>query len=244
MHEDKTSLLSEAIRNIRTSLLFSLPENPPKLLLVTSAEPGDGKTGVSINISTALSQLGGNVLLIDADMRYPDCHRILGKDRTPGLSNFLVGDAELTQVVSATSVPNLYLMPAGQFPLNPAELLGSERMKVALDLLCQEFKHVIIDSPPVLGFTDSAILSTVADGVVLIVRGGKTSREAVQRTIRTLDGVNAKILGVVINSLDLYGNGYSYYGDYLDYYRRKSESRGSSMSHTGLQKGNTDQGVR
>lgn len=244
MQQDQTSLLSEAIRNIRTSLLFSLPENPPKLLLVTSPEPGDGKTGVSINIATALSQLGGDVLLIDADMRYPDCHRILGQDRTPGLSNFLVGDAELTKVVSSTSIPNLYLMPAGQFPLNPAELLGSERMKVALELLCQQFKHVIIDSPPVLGFTDSVILSTVADAVVLIVRGGKTTREAAQRTIITLEGVNAKILGVVINSIDLHGNGYSYYSDYLDYYRRKSETRGSSMSHAGLHPGKTDQGVR
>ena len=232
MQQDQTSLLSEAIRNIRTSLLFSLPENPPKLLLVTSSQPGDGKTGVSINTAIALSQLGGDVLLIDADMRYPDCHRILGQDRTPGLSNFLVGNAELTQVVTSTSIPNLYLMPAGQYPLNPAELLGSERMKVALELLCQQFKHVIIDSPPVLGFTDSVILATVADAVVLIVRGGKTTREAAQRTIRVLDGVNAKILGVVINSLDIQGNGYSYYADYHDYYRRKSENR-ESTSHAG-----------
>jgi capsular exopolysaccharide synthesis family protein len=233
MYQDQTSLLSEAIRNIRTSLLFSLPENPPKLLLVTSPQPGEGKTGVSINTAIALSQLGGDVLLIDADMRYPDCHRILGKDRTPGLSNFLVGNAGLAQVVSSTSIPNLYLMPAGQFPLNPAELLGSERMKTSLDLLCQQFRYVIIDSPPVLGFTDSVILSTIVDAVVLIVRGGKTTREAALRTIRTLDGVNAKILGVVINSLDMQGNGYSYYTDYLHYYRRKSENRESTF-HAGL----------
>jgi len=232
MYQDQTSLLSEAIRNIRTSLLFSLPENPPKLLLVTSPQPGEGKTGVSINTAIALSQLGGDVLLVDADMRNPDCHRILGQDRTPGLSNFLVGDAELTQVVSSTSIPKLHLLPAGQFPLNPAELLGSERMRTALDLLCQQFKHVIIDSPPVLGFTDSVILSTIADAVVLIVRGGKTTREAALRTIRTLDGVNAKILGVVINSFDIQGNGYSYYVDHLDYYRRKSENR-ESTSHAG-----------
>jgi capsular exopolysaccharide synthesis family protein len=187
---------------------------------------------VSINTAIALSQLGGDVLLIDADMRYPDCHRILGQERTPGLSNFLVGDAELTQVVSSTSIPNLHLMPAGQLPLNPAELLSSERMKTALDLLCQQFRHVIIDSPPVLGFTDSAILSTIVDAVVLIVRGGKTTREAALRTIRTLEGVNAKILGVVINSFDIQGNGYSYYVDHLDYYRRKSENR-ESTSHAG-----------
>jgi capsular exopolysaccharide synthesis family protein len=237
MYQDQTSLLSEAIRNIRTSLLFSLPENPPKLLLMTSPQPGDGKTGVSINTAIALSQLGGGVLLIDADMRYPDCHRILEQERTPGLSNFLVGEAELARVVRATAIPNLHLMPAGQFPLNPAELLGSERMKVALDLLCQQFRHVIIDSPPVLGFTDSVILSTIAEAVVLIVRGGKTTREAALRTIRTLDGVNAKILGVVINSLDLRGNAYPYYSDYLDYYRRKSENR-ESTSQAGRSLGN------
>ena len=230
MHHDQSSLVSEAIRNIRTSLLFSLPDNPPKLLLVTSAEPGDGKTGVSINLSIALSQLGGDILLIDADMRYPDCHRILEQDRTPGLSNFLVGDAELSATIKPTAIPNLYLLPAGQSPLNPAELLGSERMRDAMELLCRQFKHVIIDSPPVLGFTDSVLLSTFADGTLLVIRAGKTVRDAALRTVKTLDSVNAKILGVVLNNLEISGNGYSYYRDYHDYYHRKSERRESVMS--------------
>jgi polysaccharide biosynthesis transport protein len=231
MHQDQSSLVSEAIRNIRTSLLFSLPENPPKLLLVTSAEPGDGKTGVSINLSVALSQLGGDILLIDADMRYPDCHRLLEQDRMPGLSNFLVGDAELSAAIKPTAIPNLYLLPAGQSPLNPAELLGSERMRDALELLGRQFKHVIIDSPPVLGFTDSVLLSTFADGTLLVIRAGKTVRDAALRTVRTLHAVNAKLLGVVLNSLELHGNGYSYYRDYHDYYHRKSERCDSMMSH-------------
>lgn len=231
MHRDQSSLISEAIRNIRTSLLFSLPDNPPKLLLVTSAEPGDGKTSVAINLSIALSQLGGDVLLIDADMRYPDCHRLLEQDRTPGLSNFLVGDAELSAAVKPTAVPNLYLLPAGQSPLNPAELIGSERMKSAVELLCRQFKHVIIDSPPVLGFTDSVLLSTFADGTLLVIRAGKTVRDAAQRAVKTLDAVNGKILGVVLNNLEIHGNGYSYYRDYHDYYHRKSERRDSVMSH-------------
>lgn len=231
MHQDQSSLVSEAIRNIRTSLLFSLPENPPKLLLVTSAEPGDGKTGVSINLSVALSQLGGDILLIDADMRYPDCHRLLEQDRMPGLSNFLVGDAELSATIRQTAIPNLYLLPAGQSPLNPAELIGSERMRDALELLCRQFKHVIIDSPPVLGFTDSVLLSTFADGTLLVIRAGKTVRDAALRTVRTLHAVNAKLLGVVLNSLELHGNGYSYYRDYHDYYHRKSERRDSAMPH-------------
>ncbi|CBE67300.1 MAG: polysaccharide biosynthesis tyrosine autokinase [Candidatus Methylomirabilis oxygeniifera] len=231
MHQDQSSLVSEAIRNIRTSLLFSLPDNPPKLLLVTSAEPGDGKTGVSINLSVALSQLGSDILLIDADMRYPDCHRLLEQDRTPGLSNFLVGDAELSAAIKPTTIPNLYLLPAGQSPLNPAELLGSERMRDALELLCRQFKHVIIDSPPILGFTDSVLLSTFADGTLLVIRAGKTVRDAALRAVRTLNAVNAKLLGVVLNSLELHGNGYSYYQDYHDYYHRKSERRDSVMSH-------------
>jgi capsular exopolysaccharide synthesis family protein len=222
--------VSEAIRNIRTSLLFSLPENPPKLLLVTSAEPGDGKTGVSINLSVALSQLGGDVLLIDADMRYPDCHRILGQDRTPGLSNFLVGDAELSAVIKPTATSNLSLLPAGQSPLNPAELLGSERMRDALELLCQQFKYVIIDAPPVLGFTDSVLLSTFAEGTVFVIRAGKTVRDAAQKAVRMLNAVNAKILGVVLNNIDLHSNGYSYYQDYHDYYHRKSEHHSAMAS--------------
>ena len=227
MLQDQSSLVGEAIRNIRTSLLFSLPENPPKLLLVTSAEPGDGKTGVSINLSVALAQLGGDVLLIDADMRYPDCHRILEQDRTPGLSNFLVGEAELSAAIKPTATPNLFLLPAGQSPLNPAELLGSERMKDALELLCQQFKYVIIDAPPVLGFTDSVLLSTFAEGTVFVIRAGKTVRDAAQRAVRTLNAVNAKILGVVLNNIDLHSNGYSYYQDYHDYYHRKSELHGA-----------------
>ena len=231
MHHDQSSLVSEAIRNIRTSLLFSLPDNPPKLLLVTSAEPGDGKTSVSINLTIALSQLGGDVLLIDADMRYPDCHRILEQDRVPGLSNFLVGDAELTAVIKTTAIPHLYLLPAGQSPLNPAELIGSERMRMALELLCRQFKHVIIDSPPVLGFTDSVLLSTCADGTLLVIRAGKTVRDAAMRAVRALNAVNARILGVVLNSLELHGNGYSYYRGYHDYYHRKSEQQESAMSH-------------
>lgn len=231
MHQDQSSLVSEAIRNIRTSLLFSLPDNPPKLLLVTSAEPGDGKTGVSINLSVALSQLGGDILLIDADMRYPDCHRLLEQDRTPGLSNFLVGDADLSAAIKPTTIPNLYLLPAGQSPLNPAELLGSERMRDALELLCRQFKHVIIDSPPILGFTDSVLLSTFADGTLLVIRAGKTVRDAALRAVRTLNAVNAKLLGVVLNSLELHGNGYSYYQDYHEYYHRKSERRDSAISH-------------
>ncbi|MDE2059285.1 MAG: polysaccharide biosynthesis tyrosine autokinase, partial [candidate division NC10 bacterium] len=238
MYQDQSSLVSEAIRNIRTSLLFSLPENPPKLLLVTSAEPGDGKTGVSINLAIALSQLGGDILLIDGDMRYPDCHRILGEDRTPGLSNFLVGDAELGATIKQTTIPNLYLLPAGQSPLNPAELLGSERMKDAMDLLCQKFKHVIIDAPPVLGFTDSVLLSTFAEGTLFVIRAGKTVRDAAQRAVKTLNAVNAKILGVVLNNMDLHSHGYSYYQDYQHYYHRKSERHGivarehHNQSHT------------
>jgi capsular exopolysaccharide synthesis family protein len=231
-HRDHTPLLGEAIRSIRTSVLFSLPETPPKLLLVTSPQPGDGKTGVSINLAVALSQLGGSVLLIDADMRHPNCHRILGQGRVPGLSNFLVGDEELGAVIKATRIPKLYLMPVGQLPLNPSELLGSERMKFALAILCHQFKHVIIDSPPVLEFTDSVILSTMAQGVMLIMRGGKTSRDAAQRAITMLERVNAKIVGVVLNNVDLKGNGYSHYRgsrEYQDYYRKRSG--GSRYDH-------------
>ena len=148
----------------------------------------------------------------------------------PGLSNFLIGNAELTAVIKPTTIPNLYLLPAGQSPLNPAELLGSDRMKVAVELLCQQFKYVIIDSPPVLGFTDSVLLSTIAEGTLLVIRAGKTPCDAAQRTIRTLGGVSATILGVVLNNLNPYSNGYSDYRNYHDYYRRKSECHDSVMS--------------
>jgi capsular exopolysaccharide synthesis family protein len=228
-HHDMKSVLSEAFRNLRTSLLFSSPDHPPKTILFTSLGPGDGKTALSVNTAVTLAQMGKEVLLIDCDMRGPDCHRVFRVSPSPGLSNFLTGNVELPGILRSTEVPNLYLIPAGRVPLNPAELLGSDRMARSLELLSERFAHIVIDSPPLFGVSDSAILANRVEGVVLVLAHGRASREAAQRAIHHLGAVRARLLGVVLNWVnareDGYGYGYGYgrygYGVYGD-----ADSRG------------------
>ena len=224
-HRDLRSILTEAFRTLRTSILFSSPGSPPKSILFTSAQPSEGKTGASINTAIILSQLGGTVLLIDADMRRSTCHKFLQIQSRPGLSDYLTGHADLASTIKQTALPHLALLPAGTIPVNPAELLASSRMKETIDLLSQRFDYIIVDSPPVLGVADALILSTVAKGVVLVVRAGHTPREMVQRAMKNLLELNATVLGTVLNKLDV-RYGYPYYYNY--YYQSPSDLTGES----------------
>ena len=208
---DLRSILTESFRTLRTSILFSSAGSPPKSILFTSAQTGEGKTGISINTAITLSQLGGTVLLIDGDMRRPACHRSLRIPLKPGLSDYLTGHADLPSIIKRTNVPHLYCIPAGTIPVNPAELLASSRMKETLDLLSQRFDYIIVDSPPVLGVADGLILSTLVKGVILVAHGGVTPREMVQRALKHLIELNAPVLGAVLNNIDIRGNGYPYY---------------------------------
>ncbi|MBZ0160743.1 MAG: polysaccharide biosynthesis tyrosine autokinase [bacterium] len=221
-HSDLRSTLTEAFRTLRTSLLFSSPESPPKSILFTSAQPAEGKTGLSINTSISLSQLGGSVLLIDGDMRRPSCHAHLELPLKPGLSEYLTGNADLVSIIKRTTVPNLHCIPAGTIPVNPAELLASTRTKETIELLSQRFDYIIIDSPPVFAVADALILSTVVKGVILVVQGGRTPREMVQRAFKNLLDLNAPVLGAVLNNVNIRGNGYPYYYDhqYSHYYQQ------------------------
>ncbi len=223
-HRDLRSILTEAFRGLRTSILFSSPGSPPKSILFTSAQPSEGKTGASINTAITLSQLGGAVLLIDGDMRRSTCHKFLQVQLQPGLSDYLTGHAELASTIKRTVMPHLYFLPAGTIPVNPAELLASLRMKETIELLSQRFDYVIMDSPPVLGVADALILSTVAKAVVLVVRAGHTPREMIQRALKNLIELNATVLGTVLNNLDIRGNGYPYYYNY--YYQSLSDPTG------------------
>ena len=208
------SMLSEAYRNIRTSLLLSSPEKPPKRVAITSPNPSEGKTTTAINTAIALSQTGAQVLVIDSDMRKPRIHKIFAVENGAGLSSFLSGQGELDSIVKKTNVPNLYYIPSGPIPPNPSELLGSNLFKNMMESLEERFDHIVLDSPPVLGFADSMILSTLVDGVILVISGGKTPRETLQRAKEILAQVNAKILGVVINRVNIHRSDYGYY-----YYR-------------------------
>jgi polysaccharide biosynthesis transport protein len=211
-HHSMYSLVSEAYRNLRTSILLSSKAGrPPQILMVTSSQPGEGKTTTSINIGIALAQTGKQVILFDCDMRNPRVHKVLNLDTNAGMSTFLSGNSDLLPLIKKTKVSNLYAISAGPIPPNPADLIGSTRMQEALALLRESFSYIVIDTPPVLSVTDARILGTMVDGVILVVRGGKTAREAVHHTKRLLQEVHARIIGALLNDVDIRSTDYSYY---------------------------------
>jgi polysaccharide biosynthesis transport protein len=215
-HADVGSVLAEAFRNLRTSLLYSSPEHPPKTVLVTSLQSEDGKTSLSTNLAITLAQLGaGEILLVDGDMRHPNLHEIFDLPQAPGLSTFLTGQAELPETLRPTAIPNLYVIPAGRVPLNPAELMASRRLGQAIEALSQRFAHIVFDTPPLFGVSDSLILAPRVEGVVLVLRQGRASRDAAQHATHLLASVRARVLGVVLNDVQAGGAGYyGYYGYY------------------------------
>lgn len=215
--------VAEAYRMLRTSILLSAAGQPPKTILVTSSQPGEGKTTTTVNTCICLSQLGATVLLIDADMRRPRVHKLFGIDHRKGLSNYLSSDISLKTVVQATKTPNLYVMPSGIVPPNSADLLSSEKFRLMLQKLSQHFDHILIDSPPINSVTDPVIISRQVDGVMLIVHGGKSSREMVVHSRQELANVGAKIFGVVLNNVNMQRDGYDYYYRRYQYeYARES----------------------
>jgi succinoglycan biosynthesis transport protein ExoP len=226
------SMLAEAYRNIRTSLLLSFSERPPQRILVTSPSPLQGKTTTLINTAISLSQTGARVLIIDGDLRKPRIHKIFGDRNRLGLSDCLSGGAELTSVIRKSAIKNIYYIPAGPVPPNPSELLGSALFKEMMQVLAKRFDHILIDAPPVLGFADSIVLSSAVDGVILVILFGKTQRIVLQRAKDGLLHVNAKILGVVINRVNMDLNGYrDYYGPYHYYYGE--EGKRKELSYAG-----------
>jgi polysaccharide biosynthesis transport protein len=211
---DSRSSVAEAYRVLRTSVLLSSVDNPPKKILITSGQPGEGKTTTVVNTAISLAQLGSSVLIIDCDLRKPSVHKVLGVDQTRGLSTYLSGKIDLVDVMQKLSIPNLWVLPCGPIPPNPSEMISSAKMKEMLRLLSEAFDHIIIDSPPLLKVTDPVILSTLVDGVVLVVHGGKSTRDVVRRTRQELSMAGAKIFGVVLNNVDLQADGYDSYSDY------------------------------
>jgi capsular exopolysaccharide synthesis family protein len=214
------SVVTEAFRSLRTSVLFSTPDAPPKVILVTSAGMGEGKTVISTNLAATLAESGSRVLLIDGDMRHPSCHPTLGVDNERGLSSFLTGQLSLDEVMHGFDQPRLWFVAAGPTPPNPAELLGSARMREAIAALREQFDFVIVDSPPVIPVTDGVVLSRDADGVVLVVKGQDTPREMVRRARDSLQLASAHILGVVINNVDFGWGDFFHYDQYYGYYNQ------------------------
>jgi capsular exopolysaccharide synthesis family protein len=214
---ESNSSVAESYRQLRTSLLLSSAGHAPRTLLVTSSQPAEGKTTTSVNTAISLAQTGAAVLIVDADLRRPRVHKIFNLKNNAGLCNYLAGDCDLASLIQI-AMPNLYVLPVGPLPPNPAELLGSTKMKNVVDTLAANFDYVVIDSPPVSSFADSLILSALVEGVIIVVRSGFTPREMAQRTKAHLQSVGAKILGVVINQIKLQPHDYYYYSSYYSRY--------------------------
>jgi capsular exopolysaccharide synthesis family protein len=194
---------------------------PPKVILITSALPEEGKTTTSVNSAIVLAQKGIRVLLIDADLRRPSIHKTLGMGPKIGLSNVLTGNATLEQaIIPSTVLPNLFILPAGTPPPNPAELLASVQMKTVLEELREQYDHIVIDTPPTLSVTDAVVMSTSADAVVLVIRSGQTTKPALRRARDILIQVNARVCGVLLNAVDLNSADYYYHYEYQGKYSR------------------------
>ncbi len=209
--DSRRSTFAESFRTLRTGVLYSAPEGSVRSLLVTSPEPGDGKSTVAANLALALARLGRRVVLVDADLRRPSLLEAFQPPQPFGLSDHLVGEVSLDDVVQPTRYPSLHFVPAGRSAPNPAELLGSQRMRDFLAQLRGRFDAVVLDSPPVLAVADASVLARESDGVVLVVNPQTTHREAAVRARRQLEALGAKILGFVFNGAPVDGRR-GYYG--------------------------------
>lgn len=209
------SVRAEAFRSLRTNLQFIGVDKQPKSLVVTSSLPGEGKSSTASNLAIALTQAGWRVLLVDADLRRPRIPEYLGIEGGVGLTDVLIGRAELGDVVQLWGPNGLCVLPSGPVPPNPSELLGSQQMKHVVKRLSDDYDMVIIDAPPLLPVTDAAALAAVCDGALLVARYAKSRREHLVRATNLLASVNARVLGTVLNFAptrggDGYGYGYGY----------------------------------
>lgn len=226
---DQRSPLAEAYRHLRTSVLLSSPGRAPKTLVVTSCVPSEGKTTTTINLAVTLAQTGARVLVIDGDMRRPSVHGSFGAENKRGLSNLLsnqMSEAEMLAIVQQEEESGLYLLTSGPVPPNPAELIGSDQMRQVILELGKTFDHIVIDSPPIASFTDGILLATISDGVILVIHANECSRKVVQRSRQALLDVGAKILGVVLNRVNL--NSPDYYYSYQYYSKYKTDDTESA----------------
>jgi succinoglycan biosynthesis transport protein ExoP len=210
--------VAESYRTVRTSILLSSAVRPPRIMMFTSPLPQEGKTTTSVNMAVVLAQRGVKVLLVDADMRRPSVHSAFGLANTSGLSSLLAGLDQYDKVVhSSKSLPNLFIIPAGPIAPNPAELLGSDRMRELLAKASAEYDHVILDTPPVIPVTDPAVLSAMVDAVVLVVRSGRTTKNALRHARNLLAQINAPVMGSIVNGANMRSPDYYYYSYYYGY---------------------------
>jgi len=211
------SLVTESYRFLQTSILLSQAEEPPRAVLFTSGWKGEGKTATVINTAVVFAQMEARVLVIDADLRRSCCHKILGTEKEPGLTELLTGQRTLEEVIKPTMTDNLSLIAGGAIPPDPVKLVGSRKMHEILTALREQFDYIFIDSPPLIAVSDALRLSTMVDGVVLVVKGQETTRDVLQEACSRLRYAQAKVLGVVLNQVNMNNGDYDYY--HREFYR-------------------------
>lgn len=223
VHVEPSSSFAESYKSLRTAVLLSSADRPPKRLMITSVSPQEGKSTTAINLARSLSQTDRKILLIDADQRRPRLHKAFQLNNNAGLSSYLSGavnDIPLQQ----TTEPGLYVLTSGPIPPNPSELLGSERFKQLLTQLEQQFDMVLIDSPPILSATDGLLISKSSESVLVVCYSGKTTYDRLHHGLKSLQEIDANVLGLVLNAMDMKkSNYYSYYGYYQYYSADKTD---------------------
>jgi capsular exopolysaccharide synthesis family protein len=225
--KEPRSAAAEAYRVLRTNLIFSSAQSKGRVIMVSSANPGEGKTTTVANLAAALAQNGARVLAVDADLRRPTMHDHFGLGHTPGLSDLIVGKCQVNDAIQGTRVSGLHVLACGYIPPNPAELLGSDNMRDLLAAQRHQFDWIFIDAPPILAMADAPVLCPIVDGLVMIVWAESSTRPALQRAVDQVHRVGGKLTGIVLNKVDLERNSY-YYGQYYGEYYRKYYSEGVS----------------
>jgi polysaccharide biosynthesis transport protein len=216
---DPKSVAAECCRSIRTNILFMSPDRPLRTMVVTSPSPQEGKTTTAINLGVTMAEAGSRVLIVDTDMRRPRLHRSFAVPNQSGISTVIVGKVKLEDAIKRTDVPNLDVLPCGPVPPNPSELLHTSRFGDVLADCAKLYDRIILDSPPTSAVTDPAVLGNLADGVVLVVKAGETTREAAMHARRQLATAKARLFGVVVNAIDFSNPAYGYEYYYRNYYR-------------------------
>ena len=207
------AIIAESFRTIKTNIQYSSLDKNYQVIVVTSPNPGEGKTFISSNLALTLAQGNKRVILIDCDFRKPSIHRRFKVSNTLGLSEILVGEDSFKLLLKKYS-DNLDIITSGHMPPNPAEALASERMYAFIEVLRNEYDYIILDSPPVLFVSDSQILSTKADGVILVVKCGKTNKEEIKEAYMRLKSINVNVIGAILNAIKIDSKKYSYkYGE-------------------------------
>lgn len=214
------SRAAEAYRTLRTNIQFSSLDDNLKTVLITSSGPGEGKSTVIINLAITMAQSGKKVLLLDCDLRKPTIHKNLGLPNSSGVTNVLIQNKKIEECLLKVNVENLYILTSGPMPPNPAELLGSKKMKSMIQEFEKFFDIILIDSPPVLAVTDAQILSTLSDGVIILSAYGKSEKPALVKAKELIDKVGGKTIGVVLNKVPEQVDDY-YYSKYYGYYSSK-----------------------